>query len=1072
MPLLTLENLNPYTFSYYDNTAYTRGRAYYNEGRVSIISFDGQTATCRVRGQQGNYAVTLTAESKTKVRVLCDCPQAARTPVCKHVIASVLAVHQFVEHAAMDRWQYRLSVALESTPRQKSISAHGGRNVILFGLLREKYYQTTTFRLVPLYLKAQDWHPFNALKALPTQTEQNQFLDKERSWASAVTPLSHKLDFHTVVNLPLDGVHLCNLMVKLNDAYYGIPEFAQYLALMARLDMPVFLMTGRGSFKERLQLVSEPVKIEAALVRDGDDYSLQAGLSLNGETFNTLKGSFQIISTDPAWALAGRYILPVENPGALNLLNFLPLTIPAKEAPEFREKYLHSLLERFPVKGDVVAWVDVETSPVARLYLSDTNNHLQANLRFGYGDYEVEADPKADSVTLLDLPDSWGMVRVRRSKEREERYYQSLTESHFGLKRSGITQGPGSFELRARTHPFDFMLHSIPLLTKAGFEIYGEENLKAGRINRSTPSISLNITSGQDWFDVQAAIHYGDQSVGLREIRRALLKREGYVKLADGSIGEIPPLWLERYKKLFELAEERGSSLRVRDFHVPLVETLLGDAADSQVAVEFEQRRQVLRSFDHIRAQAVPAGFTGELRPYQKAGLDWLHFLNEYNFGGCLADDMGLGKTIEVLALLQSLKEQGKSPAPALLVVPKSLIANWQRESERFTPGLRFLEFLGNFRKKDTAVFSDYDVILTTYGTMLRDIEFLRGFRFNYAILDESQAIKNPMAQVSRAARLLDASHRLVMTGTPVENNTFELWSQFAFLNPGLLGSMDYFKREFAHPIESRSEDETIQLLRRLVYPFILRRTKEQVAPELPPRTERILFTDFEPVQRKLYNRTRDYYRGLLIGLIDKDGLEDVRMKILEGLLRLRQVCIHPLLVEPTYRGESAKFELLLSTMETLHEEGHKALIFSQFVETLHLLQKELDARALRYTYLDGQTRDRQAEVDAFQENPAIPFFLISLKAGGVGLNLTAADYVIHIDPWWNPAVEMQAADRAHRIGQDKPVFIYRIITRDSVEEKILKLQEHKRELVEQLISSEGSFFKSITKEDVKALFS
>jgi len=399
-------------------------------------------------------------------------------------------------------------------------------------------------------------------------------------------------------------------------------------------------------------------------------------------------------------------------------------------------------------------------------------------------------------------------------------------------------------------------------------------------------------------------------------------------------------------------------------------------------------------------------------------------------------------------------------------------LTNWQRESERFTPGLRFLEYMGNFRQKDTSIFKDYDIILTTYGTMLRDVELLREYRFHYAILDESQSIKNPLAQSAKASRLLSADHRLVMTGTPVENNTFELWSQFAFLNPGLLGSMDYFKREFATPIESRASEETANLLRRLVFPFILRRTKEQVAPELPPRTERILYTDLEPAQRKLYAHTRDRYRAELLGMIETSGMNDARMKILEGLLRLRQICIHPRLVEPAYHGESAKFVMLFETLETLNAEGHKALIFSQFVETLRLVRSELEARGLAYTYLDGKTQDRQARVDEFQNNPSIPFFLISLKAGGVGLNLTAADYVIHLDPWWNPAVEMQAADRAHRIGQDKPVFVYKFIARDTVEEKILQLQERKKELVEQLISAEGSFFKSITADDVKVLFS
>ena len=460
------------------------------------------------------------------------------------------------------------------------------------------------------------------------------------------------------------------------------------------------------------------------------------------------------------------------------------------------------------------------------------------------------------------------------------------------------------------------------------------------------------------------------------------------------------------------------------------------------------------------------------MRPYQKHGYDWLHFLNEYKFGGILADDMGLGKTVQVLAYLQSQQEQAQVKNEAsLLVVPKSLITNWQRESEKFTPTLKFLEYMGNFRNKDTAIFNEYDVVLTTYGTMLRDIEILRGYHFHHVILDESQAIKNPLAKSAKAARLLHAEHRIVMTGTPVENNTFELWSQFAFLNPGLLGNMDYFKHAFANPIESGGDEKAMTMLKSLVYPFILRRTKEQVAPELPPRTERIVYTDMDTAQKKLYTQTREKYRAELLGLIESEGMNDARFKILEGLLRLRQIAIHPALVDKNYKGEAPKFEILLETLETLQAENHKALIFSQFVETLKLVKKELDARKIKYIYLDGQTQNRQSKVDEFQTNDAVSFFLISLKAGGVGLNLTAAEYVIHLDPWWNPAVEMQASDRAHRIGQTKPVFIYKIIARDTVEEKILQLQEKKRALVKSIISNEASFFKSLTKDDVKALF-
>ncbi len=1059
------------TFPYYQYTDYKtiqRGQQYYREGRISHIEYYDDYAVCQVNGDSGDYEVTISLIGRNKIHMNCTCPYADMGNVCKHMVASMLALTQYLKsEKVQENWQFKLGLALQNAPRRK-----GGANIQRYAaillLQKDEYYQQAHFSLVPRIVKASQWGMLKIMDDDPAAV--NQSLDNNRGWTTHLENPYQAVNPAGCINLPPESIAFFNFILQ-QARYYGFSNFADYLPMLARLEIPIFLFADRRNIKERVTILNKPLEIKAAIARDGNQLTLQAGLELDGQLFTSAKESLHIISQNPPWALVGDKLVPVANPESLDILQVFPLSIPTAQEDAFREKYFRQIAERVPVQGDVVTWDDVSADAIPRLYLHNDEGTLRADLRFGYGDYESLPDRQPAHVMTVDNPGSWTLTRIHLQPDREAEFYQLLTDPKFGLKRAGSGFPYGTFELRARTHPFDFLVHSIPALTEAGFEIYGDKE-SLGKVNPHTPTIRLNITSGIDWFELDAIVMYGDQEVKLREIRKALRKGDHYIKLADGSIGQIPEQWLERYKHLFEMAEETEGGMRVSDLQLSLVDELLEDAGQSNIPPEFFEKRERLKGFKDIKPQPIPRGFTGELRPYQKAGLDWLHFLKEYGFGGILADDMGLGKTIQVLAFLQSQRERAKDSNAALLVVPKSLLTNWQRESARFTPNLRFLEYMGNFRDKDVTKFKDHDVILTTYGTMLRDIEILREYRFSYAILDESQAIKNPLAQSAKAARLLNAEHRLCMTGTPVENNTFELWSQFAFTNPGLLGSMDYFKREFASPIESKQDESTAKLLKRMIYPFIMRRTKVQVAPELPPRTERIIFTDLEPAQRKIYNHARDYYRAQLLGMIDEGGMNDARMKILEGLLRLRQICIHPALVEPTYNKVAAKFEILLETLETLQAEGHKALVFSQFVQTLKLLETEMKKMGLSYTYLDGQTNNRQERVDTFQNDPSISFFLISLKAGGVGLNLTAADYVLHLDPWWNPAVEMQAADRTHRIGQEKPVFIYKFIARETVEEKILELQTRKRKLVDQLISAEGSFFKSLTRDDVKVLFS
>jgi non-specific serine/threonine protein kinase len=1102
MAILTSQLLDKFPYSRFaDPKTVQRGHGYYKDGRVwdITLSHKDSRAICMVDGDSGEYTVEIEVDQKSgELYFECDCAY-AEEHFCKHMVAAALELSEYLSDGESDfdedeeeeftpitrsrsagNWQNQLSETLARIPERAS-SGNFQHYIGLVVLTRSQfgyssygnpYWSYNTYSLEPFIIKQNEWERLGG-SSLKTPQEIHDFLAANKKWLKVGERVRQQLNPAGCINLTPDAVSALNFLSGAGSVYSLVNGMTLYLSMLARLDIPVFLCSFHPEKIERhLHVLQEPVEIAIDIQSDKSRLVLQAGFQ-NGDVFIRASQKIETITKNPAWILVDDYVVQVRKTGALEILASFPIEIPVQQADVFRERYFAQIARLLPVRSDLVHWHEVEAEPIPRLYLHDDKGSvLRADLRFGYGEQELPATKSEQEISIQAVPESWDLIRIHRQHAREQYFYQLLADPLYRLKRANASHPFGTFELRARAHPFDFLMYSIPELAKAGFEIYGEEKLKAGRINRATPTLRVHITSGIDWFDLKTVVEFGDQQISLHDLRKAMKRGERYVKLADGSIGQIPEEWLSRYKHLWDLAEETKDGFRLNDVHLPLIDSLLEDDATIQTPPDLVQRRQRLRDFERITPQPLPSGFIGELRPYQKHGFDWLHFLREYKFGGILADDMGLGKTVQMLVFLQSLREQAEARNAALLVVPKSLIANWQREAQRFTPGLRFLEYLGMSRSKDTLIFNEYDIVLTTYGTMLRDVMILREYKFSHIILDESQAIKNPLSKSAKAARLLNGEHRIVMTGTPVENNTFELWSQFAFLNPGLLGNMEYFKREFANPIESGGDEQAAALLRKLIHPFILRRTKEQVAPELPPRSERIVYTDMAPAQKKVYVQTRDRYRAELLGMIESEGLDDARFRILEGLLRLRQIAIHPSLVDRQYKGEAPKFEVLLETLETLQAENHKALIFSQFVETLKLVRKELEERQMKYVYLDGQTPNRQSRVDLFQNDPSYPFFLISLKAGGVGLNLTAADYVIHLDPWWNPAVEIQASDRAHRIGQDKPVFVYKIITRGTVEEKILQLQERKRALVKSIIATEASFFKSLTKDDVKALFS
>ncbi|MFQ5676035.1 MAG: DEAD/DEAH box helicase, partial [bacterium] len=588
---------------------------------------------------------------------------------------------------------------------------------------------------------------------------------------------------------------------------------------------------------------------------------------------------------------------------------------------------------------------------------------------------------------------------------------------------------------------------------------------------RAAPRVSVSVESGIDWFDLDMDIDVGGVLLSLQELKRAIKKKSSFVRLADGSLASLPKSWLDRFKHTLNLAKQDGEKLKFSSFHVTLIDELFAEADQKAFDKPYRERLKKLQNFRGIKKVKPPVKLAKVLRPYQVSGYQWLNFLKEYDFGGCLADDMGLGKTVQALTLLQSIYKNG-CKEPSLIVCPTSVIFNWLDEIARFTPELRVLNQTGNDRNRTSDNYKNYDIILTSHGTLRRDVVFLKDVLFNYVILDESQNIKNPVSLTAKAARLLKAKHRLALTGTPIENNTIELWSLFSFLNPGLLGNLTYFKSAFAKPIEQQRDQPTAEILRKMIFPFLLRRTKDAVAVELPPKVENIVYCEMSAPHQKVYNQWRDYYRAAILKQISDVGLTKSRMNVLEGLVKLRQVACHPLLVEKWFPDKVGKYEKLLEYFDELSAEGHKVLLFSQFVKMLTIVRKYLDSAGLSYEYLDGKTRNRKKCVERFQTDDECKIFLISLKAGGTGINLTAADYVIHYDPWWNPAVEAQATDRSHRIGQDKHVFVYKMITKDTVEEKILQLQERKKELVSNIITTGTGLFKQLTVTDIEELFS
>jgi superfamily II DNA or RNA helicase len=785
-----------------------------------------------------------------------------------------------------------------------------------------------------------------------------------------------------------------------------------------------------------------PWTLHVAIVNDAAEskYRVVATIERDGETLplESVEGTL------PGILIAAGRASRFDDGGRGSWLDALranqSVEIPHADADRFRQALLRAPIANIELPEEL-GWTIVDTRPRPVLSLQNQawTSELSGQLDFIYDDWRVSSRSEEMQSTI-------GRKLIRRSRSLEDGFRARLTSLGVISTWDGYRVRQSQVEDVARK------------LSAEGWMV----EIDSAKV-RVADDFDVEISSGIDWFDLNVSASFDDMQVKLPELLAAADGNRSLLRLSDGSFGIMPSTWMESLAPALELGKREGNAVRFRPSQALLIDALLKSNTRNVDTAFADLRQRIAGASPEPRQE--PATLMTELRPYQRAGLGWLEFLRTTGLGGCLADDMGLGKTVQTLAMLEELRASGNR-GPSLVVAPKSLLFNWAAEARRFTPQLRVMQHHGIDRGKN--VFTDADVVLTTYATMRLDIARLAEIEFEYVILDESQAIKNATSQVAKASRLLRGRNRLALSGTPIENHLGELWSLFEFLNPGLLGSSRSFARTFG---SKTTPPERREALARGLRPLLLRRTKEQVAPELPERIEQTLYCELEGKQRKQYEELRDHYRAALLGRIRKGGIDKARMHILEALLRLRQAACDPALIDHTTDAPSAKVELLMDELRDVLDSGHRALVFSQFTSFLSIVRANLDRERIPYLYLDGKTTNRQALVEEFQKPEGGPsLFLISLKAGGLGLNLTNADYIFLLDPWWNPAVEAQAIDRAHRIGRQKPVVAYRLIARDTVEEKILELQAKKRELAESIISEDNSVLRRLELEDLELL--
>jgi superfamily II DNA or RNA helicase len=787
------------------------------------------------------------------------------------------------------------------------------------------------------------------------------------------------------------------------------------------------------------------------------------------------------VSGGKGWILQGGIFTKLEKvlPGPLRKIYDAPVRIPREAIPGFMKNELPMLEKLMTVETNVFPDM-LSLSPAKprfRLGVEGTQSVLSATLHAEYGIVQLIAG-RDDALGHFSIPSENDLLDFQvRNPDAEKEALEIVTDMGFRGRRGDMLM-----QIRGNREVLNFLGGGMPRLQRLGWRIDLDGMVAPfmEQAESTVPVVHINPSASSGFFEVgyEYETHEG-QSLDEADIQRAINMGEAFIEKKGRTI-LLDIDAIETTREVFSDcavgAGESAGTFRMNDIHAAYVQSSLLslDGADVEAAPDWIRKAESQNR--KTRLEPVPLGkkLDGILRDYQKDGVYWLRFLEESGFCGILADEMGLGKTLQTLTWLQL---QHKDNAPALIICPTSLVENWAEEAEKFTPELRVQKMHGSERHAHWDKVAESDLIITSYALIRRDLDEYLRHQFSAAVLDEAQHIKNRTTQNATAVKKIQAKHKLVLTGTPIENSVADLWSIMDFLMPGYLGHHKRFRENYELPIQAGGPDaELAQIkLRRKLHPFLLRRLKKEVAKDLPDKIQRIAHCTLSKDQHMVYKQLLDGAKKKINTLVDEKGFNKSRMEILKTLLQLRQTCCHlDLLKLPGLESSypSAKMELFFELVDEALDAGHRILVFSQFTSMLAIIREELETRKLKYCYLDGSTKNRQERVRTFNTDRSIPLFLISLKAGGSGLNLTGADMVIHFDPWWNPAVEDQATDRAHRIGQKNTVYSVKLITRNTVEEKVLQMQQKKKGVIDATLEKDGAFEQGLSWNDVQELLS